>query len=322
MHPSRTQLYQSVGSQGFDIKRCSTREAYKTTLITHEDESAATTCHRIRRGLVVAPNATSDCLLLDSSTPRSALLDGDDDVPRPLPHDREVYRRGFLFNTTQTNGVNCINMLRMRRKIFWKLCKVLEECGILTRMRSVEVDEMVTMLLLTVGNNAKNRTCQVLFHRSGETVSRTIHCVLAAILSLQTMMLAKPSPGCLGALDDTIVNALTTTESKARNHTMKGSMSINCLGVVNQSLQFTYCLVGWEGSSHDRESYEMPFQGNYYLVDAGYMNASGVLAPYRGQRYHLQEWGANRPRSAKDFFNMKHSKARNVVKCAFRILKM
>ncbi|CAN1787659.1 hypothetical protein LINPERHAP1_LOCUS17733 [Linum perenne] len=29
--------------------------------------------------------------------------------------------------------------------------------------------------------------------------------------------------------------------------------------------------------------------GNYYLCDAGYMNARGFLATFRGQRYHLQE---------------------------------
>ncbi|KAF7833508.1 protein ALP1-like [Senna tora] len=30
-------------------------------------------------------------------------------------------------------------------------------------------------------------------------------------------------------------------------------------------------------------------QGQYYLVDAGFTNGQGFLAPYRGQRYHLSE---------------------------------
>ena len=29
------------------------------------------------------------------------------------------------------------------------------------------------------------------------------------------------------------------------------------------------------------------FLGCYYLVDAGYTNGEGFLAPYRGTRYHL-----------------------------------
>ena len=61
----------------------------------------------------------------------------------------------------------------------------------------------------------------------------------------------------------------------------------------------------------------------YYLVDDGYLNAEGFLAPYRGQCYHLQDWhGAeNAPSILKEFFNMKHSSARNVIERAFGVLK-
>ncbi|KAL0550023.1 hypothetical protein IC582_014519 [Cucumis melo] len=61
----------------------------------------------------------------------------------------------------------------------------------------------------------------------------------------------------------------------------------------------------------------------YYLVDAGYPNAEGFLAPYRGQRYHLQEWCGpeNVPSTSKEFFNVKHSSARNVIERAFGVLK-
>ncbi|KAL0559197.1 hypothetical protein IC582_003789 [Cucumis melo] len=49
----------------------------------------------------------------------------------------------------------------------------------------------------------------------------------------------------------------------------------------------------------------------------------GFLAPYRGQRYHLQEWRgvANAPTNANEYFNMKHSSARNVIERAFGVLK-
>ncbi|KAA0041589.1 retrotransposon protein [Cucumis melo var. makuwa] len=49
----------------------------------------------------------------------------------------------------------------------------------------------------------------------------------------------------------------------------------------------------------------------------------GFLAPYRDQRYHLQEWrgAANAPTNAKEYFNMKHSSARNVIERAFGVLK-
>ncbi|KAL4028536.1 hypothetical protein IC575_011733 [Cucumis melo] len=61
----------------------------------------------------------------------------------------------------------------------------------------------------------------------------------------------------------------------------------------------------------------------YYLVDVGYPNVEGFLAPYRGQCYHLQEWRGpeNAPSMSKEFFNMKHSSARNVIERAFDVLK-
>ncbi|KAA0066980.1 retrotransposon protein [Cucumis melo var. makuwa] len=45
--------------------------------------------------------------------------------------------------------------------------------------------------------------------------------------------------------------------------------------------------------------------------------------PDRGQRYHLQEWrgAGNAPTNAKEYFNMKHSSARNVIERAFDVLK-
>lgn len=56
-------------------------------------------------------------------------------------------------------------------------------------------------------------------------------------------------------------------------------------------------------------------------MDGGYANCEGFLAPYRGQRYHLKEWGNNQPGSAEEYFNMKHARARNVIERCFGILK-
>lgn len=64
------------------------------------------------------------------------------------------------------------------------------------------------------------------------------------------------------------------------------------------------------------------YLGYYYLVDAGYTNGQGFLAPYRGQRYHLTEWREGRQSNTyQEFFNMKHSAARNVIERCFGLLK-
>ena len=62
--------------------------------------------------------------------------------------------------------------------------------------------------------------------------------------------------------------------------------------------------------------------GIYYLVDGGYTNGDGFLAPFKGQMYHLKEWRAgHQPRTPEEFFNMKHSSARNVIERYFGLLK-
>ncbi|XP_059670782.1 uncharacterized protein LOC132316293 [Cornus florida] len=63
--------------------------------------------------------------------------------------------------------------------------------------------------------------------------------------------------------------------------------------------------------------------GKYYVVDSGYPCTKGFLPPYRGQRYHLQDYrGNNRQlRGAKELFNYRHSSLRNVIERCFGVLK-
>ncbi|EOY10236.1 Uncharacterized protein TCM_025594 isoform 2 [Theobroma cacao] len=103
------------------------------------------------------------------------------------------------------------------------------------------------------------------------------------------------------------------------------------LGVCTPDMQFVFVLLGWEGSVADgrvlrdalrrRNGLKVP-NGCYYLVDAGYTNCEGFLAPFRGQRYHLNEWRqGHEPSSPEEFFNMKHAAARNVIERCFGLLK-
>ena len=64
-------------------------------------------------------------------------------------------------------------------------------------------------------------------------------------------------------------------------------------------MHFCYILSGWEGSAcdggvfHDARVhyFEIP-EGKFYLADAGYPLCDVLLVPFRGVRYHLQEWEA------------------------------
>jgi hypothetical protein len=156
------------------------------------------------------------------------------------------------------------------------------------------------------------------------------------------------------------VNVLA--EDRPRYRTRKNEIATNVLGVCTQDLKFIYVLTGWEGSAADsRVLRNAVFRTNdlrvpkgnsltpniiihflnanlllfpllnfilylhigfYYLCDAGYTNGEGFLAPYRAERYHLNEWTeGHQPNTPQEFFNMKHCLARNVIERCFGLLK-
>jgi hypothetical protein len=58
-------------------------------------------------------------------------------------------------------------------------------------------------------------------------------------------------------------------------------------------------------------------------VDSGYRNQIGYVAPYKGTKYHLQEyWDAAEPQGMQETFNYAHSSLRNVVERSIGVLKM
>jgi DDE superfamily endonuclease len=96
----------------------------------------------------------------------------------------------------------------------------------------------------------------------------------------------------------------------------KKYISQNVLAVVNFDLTFSYALCGWEGSAHDSRVLDdarakgLPFiLGKFYIGDCGHALSSTVLTPYRGVRYHLEEWalGNRKPQNAKEIFHLRHS---------------
>ncbi|MFQ6661463.1 hypothetical protein Gotur_029616 [Gossypium turneri] len=89
------------------------------------------------------------------------------------------------------------------------------------------------------------------------------------------------------------------TIDKPRYRTRKGDITTNMLSVCTLDMHFVYVLPSWEGSVANgqvlrdaisrRYGLKVP-HGCYYLVDADYTNCEGFLAPFRGQKYHLNEW--------------------------------
>ncbi|XP_061376055.1 protein ALP1-like [Gastrolobium bilobum] len=239
----------------------------------------------------------------------------------------------------------CIENTRMDKRSFHNLCDLLKTVGMLAPTGHMGVEELVAMFLHILAHDVKNQIIKRQFLRSGETISRQFLKVLQAVLRCHVVLLKRPEPvpanssdekwkwfkNCLGALDGTHIKINPLLSDKPRYRTRKGDIATNVLGVCSQDCQFIYVLPGWEGSAADsrvlRDAISRPNglrvpKGFCYLADAGYMNGEGFLTPYRGQRYHLSEWrqGAQ-PTTPREFYNMKHSSARNVIERCFGLLK-
>ncbi|XP_024026909.1 uncharacterized protein LOC112093173 [Morus notabilis] len=98
-------------------------------------------------------------------------------------------------------------------------------------------------------------------------------------------------------------------------------------------MQFTYINTRWEGSVADsrmltetlrdpENQFVVPPNPKYYVVDFGYSNMQGFLAPFRGQKYHIQQFrNGGQPTEPQELFNYYYSSLRNCIEGCFGVLK-
>ncbi|KAL0559281.1 hypothetical protein IC582_003882 [Cucumis melo] len=237
---------------------------------------------------------------------------GDRRIENQSSHLRHQIRQLNFFRLIRESDITCRESTRMDRRCFTILCTMLRTKGGLEATQYVDVEEMVAIFLHIVAHDVKNRVARRHFARSGETVSRHFNAVLNAVLRLHEILLKQPDPvthscshekyrwfqNCLGALAGTHIKVNVSMSDRPRYRSRKGDITTNVLGVCSQNGEFIFVMPGWEGSASDsrvlRDAVSRPTslkvpKGYYYLCDAGYPNAEGFLAPYRGQRYHLTE---------------------------------
>jgi hypothetical protein len=101
-----------------------------------------------------------------------------------------------------------------------------------------------------------------------------------------------------GAVDGTHVDAFVPDDAISRYQNQKGGLTQNVLAACTFDMQFCYVLSRWEGSAADGRVWDDArwndftiSPGTYYLADAGFPTCHSLLVPYRGERYHLKEWG-------------------------------
>ncbi|KAA8522645.1 hypothetical protein F0562_012992 [Nyssa sinensis] len=266
---------------------------------------------------------------------------------------RSVSPSGSGFMTEVLNGHDdvCREMFRMDKHVFHKLCDTLRQRGMLRDTAGVMIEEQLAIFLNIVGHNERNRVIQERFQHSGETISRYFNNVLKAIKSLSREFLQPPPlstppeilrsnrfypyfKDCTGVVDGMHIPAHVPAKDQSRFRNKNGVLSQNVLAACTFDLQFIFICPGWEGSAADSrvlravlndpdQNFPQIPEGKYYLVDAGYSNMEGFIAPFQGVRYDLHEYrGVNQlPGNAKELFNHRHSSLRNAIQKSFNVLK-
>ena len=161
------------------------------------------------------------------------------------------------------------NIIRMTPRAFLELCIMLERESGLQTTRWASLEEQVAKTLYILTHGAKNREVNFWFRRSGETISRHFHKVLAAIIALEEKFVIQPdgltiSPeiekessfypyfeNCVGAIDGTHIRVKVSPLDAPRYRGRKEFPTQNVLAACTFDLKFTYVLPGWEGTASD-----------------------------------------------------------------------
>ncbi|XP_047950017.1 uncharacterized protein LOC125195813 [Salvia hispanica] len=179
--------------------------------------------------------------------------------------DRMPAQIRHMNRLVRVSDTDCLVNLRMDRNAFGRLCGIFRQLGIIRDKRFLCIEEQVAIFLGVLTHHKKNRIVRFNFLRSGHTVSKYVHEVMAAVIKLHNKFLVKPEPinagcvdwrwkhfqGCLGALDGTFINVLVRGEHKPKFRNRKGQITTNTLAACDRHMRFTYVLPGWEGSAGD-----------------------------------------------------------------------
>lgn len=214
-----------------------------------------------------------------------------------------------------------------------------------SRHQSPELKVMVVLWILAHAESQRNTAHK--FQVSQSTVSDIVSSVLPMLVSLHKAYVRLPADdwvderieldpvlnafnGCIGAIDGTHIAAFIPANKQLRWRDRKGRVTQNVFAAVRSDYTFSYVLAGAEGSINDAtlcsqafgRSFRVP-DGRYYVADSGFGSRNGIVIPFPGVRYHLQDWrdADEAPATAKELYNLRHARIRVAVEQAFGHLK-
>ncbi|XP_047320292.1 protein ANTAGONIST OF LIKE HETEROCHROMATIN PROTEIN 1-like [Impatiens glandulifera] len=263
-----------------------------------------------------------------------------------------------LVQVIMSDNEKCLNMIRMETHCLRLLIEQLVQVYELPILRSsIRVEEQVVMTLQYLAHGHSMSCVGITFGHSKQTVSRYVSMVLKSLHRLSiaeiqpidqniihpkftTTPLRQIFKNCIGAIDGTHVEVYPKAENSYCWRGRSGHTTTNVIAICNHDLMFTYFVSGAEGSMHDSTvldiarhtpQYLFPhplpgtlikhISGKYYLVDSGYSNQIGYLAPYPRTNYHPHHFGGVLLSTRKEMFNMQHSSLRSTIERTFGIWK-
>jgi hypothetical protein len=206
---------------------------------------------------------------------------------------------------------------------------------------------MLTVFYLAQGHNIRRMAST--FGNSTSTICRVVDEVLDVILrnhcdGLRLSTLAdRVVPGvparipfrnyfenCIGSIDGSHFQLTVPARHSEAYRNRKGVTSSNVLFLGDFQKKILFIAPGCEGSAHDgfvldhsllKRKLSLLPEGYFVLGDCGYPLTPRILVPFRGTRCHLNEFIGNRPRTAQELFNLRHSTLRSSIERKIGLFK-
>ncbi|XP_023766546.1 uncharacterized protein LOC111915080 [Lactuca sativa] len=272
-------------------------------------------------------------------------------VKRVQDNNSEMTGHEFTLELFHRNPLQCLELLRMSRESFVRLCAHFRVNYALKDSKHVSVEEKMAMFFMMIRHNQRYVIIKRKFQHSKQTIHKFFHEVLDKMLLFAHDIIVptsfNPNPNILGhnrrlrrvfkgavsALDGTLIHVVVPANKQdLYRNKGKGDCYQNVLAICDFNMMFTFFVAGWEGITHDSRilsealanphaPFSLPPPDKYYLCDAVYPNIRGFMAPYRNVRYWFGDFRRRRALMNKENFNLAHAKLRNVIEHAFGVLK-
>ncbi|KAL5580413.1 hypothetical protein UlMin_012855 [Ulmus minor] len=184
--------------------------------------------------------------------------------------------------------------IRMNRDCFHRLCTLFTVQNRLQETHTLTVQEQLMLFLTMVAHGDSNRRTSYEWKHLGETVSRYVDIICSHLVQLSSRFIVPPD--------------FNTVSPVIANNRRFYPYFQGCVGAIDG--MHIPCAVDAEVAA-----------AKYYLVDAGYKNKAGFLAPFRGENYHLHDRRWEDGDRRKEMFNYRHASLRNVIEKIFGVWK-